>query len=182
MVQVRASTVHQGREEVCAAMLYAASFHCLVEERKDGEELKPRPKEKWTFVNKNVEARKHRTECRTAAIKCRCLRCGRSSKQMKIQVKCEGPKWLQEDSKHKLGRWCKSHLGLHDMVRRVARNGEALIWCRKCSGYARERLGPKLMIRYTTENGYERVWDNVETNLNPRRGEGPGQECERMDN
>ena len=31
------------------------------------------------------------------------------------------------------------------------------------------------------ENGYERVWDNVETNLNPRRGEGPGQECERMD-
>ena len=32
------------------------------------------------------------------------------------------------------------------------------------------------------ENGYERVWDNVETNLNPRRGEGPGQECERMDN
>ena len=34
-------------------MLYAASFHCLVEERKDGEELEPTPKEKWTFVDQN---------------------------------------------------------------------------------------------------------------------------------
>ena len=34
-----------------AAMQYAASFHCLVEERKDCEELKPKPKESglsWT--------------------------------------------------------------------------------------------------------------------------------------
>ena len=31
------------------------------------------------------------------------------------------------------------------MVRRMDRYGEVLIWCRKCSGYARQRMGPKLM-------------------------------------
>ena len=30
------------------------------------------------------------------------------------------------------------------MVRRVDRQGEVLIWCRKCSGYERQRMGPKL--------------------------------------
>ena len=32
------------------------------------------------------------------------------------------------------------------------------------------------------ETGHERVWKDVKTNLNTRRGEGPCQECERMDN
>ena len=31
------------------------------------------------------------------------------------------------------------------MVRSVDRQGEVLIWCRKCSGCARQRMGPKLM-------------------------------------
>ena len=31
------------------------------------------------------------------------------------------------------------------MVRRVDGQGEVLKWCRKCSGYARQRMGPKLM-------------------------------------
>ena len=31
------------------------------------------------------------------------------------------------------------------MVRRLDRQGEVLIWCRKCSGYARQRIGPKLV-------------------------------------
>ena len=31
------------------------------------------------------------------------------------------------------------------MVRRMDRQGEVLIWCRKCSGYARQRMGPKLV-------------------------------------
>ena len=34
------------REQVCAALQHAAGFHCLVEEWKDCEELKPKPKEK----------------------------------------------------------------------------------------------------------------------------------------
>ena len=44
MAEARAETVQQEREEIYAALQYAASFHCLVEEWKDCEELKPKPK------------------------------------------------------------------------------------------------------------------------------------------
>ena len=37
------------------------------------------------------------------------------------------------------GKWRKRHMGGHDMVRRVDRQGDVLIWCRKCSGYARQK-------------------------------------------
>ena len=75
MAQIRASTVQQKREVVFAALQYAASFHCLVEERQDYEELKPKPKEKCTFVNK--KGKKHRMEWCAAAKKYRCARCER---------------------------------------------------------------------------------------------------------
>ena len=39
----------------------------------------------------------------------------------------------------------KRHLGGHDLVRRMDRQGEVLIWRRKCSAYVRQRMGPKLM-------------------------------------
>ena len=45
----------------------------------------------------------------------------------------------------KLEKWERRHLGGHDLVRRMDRQGEVMIWCRKCSGYARQRMGPKLM-------------------------------------
>ena len=45
-----------------AALQYAASVHCLVEEWKDCEELKPKPKEKWLFMEKKSENTRHRTE------------------------------------------------------------------------------------------------------------------------
>ena len=38
----------------------------------------------------------------------------------------------------KMGR---PHLGDHYLVRRMNSQGEVLIWCRKCSGYARQRMG-----------------------------------------
>ena len=41
LAEARAET----REEVHVALQYAASFHCLMEEWKDCEELKPEPKE-----------------------------------------------------------------------------------------------------------------------------------------
>ena len=44
--EMRAKTVQQEREEVHAALQYAASFHCLVGDWKDCEELKPKPEEK----------------------------------------------------------------------------------------------------------------------------------------
>ena len=39
----------------------------------------------------------------------------------------------------------KSDIWCHDLVRRLDRQGEVLIWCRKCSGYATQRMGPNLM-------------------------------------
>ena len=41
--------------------------------------------------------------------------------------------------------WFLILMGGHDMLRKVDRQGDILIWCRKCSGYARQRMGPKLM-------------------------------------
>ena len=55
------------------ALQYAAIFHCLVEEWKDCEELKPKPKEKWIFVDKKREDTKHRTEWCAEANKYRCM-------------------------------------------------------------------------------------------------------------
>ena len=37
------------------------------------------------------------------------------------------------------------HLGGHDLVRRMDRQGEVLIWCWQCLGHARQRMGPKLI-------------------------------------
>ena len=62
MAEAIAETMQQEREEVCAALQCAASFHCLVEQWKDCEELRPKPKEKLVFVEKKSENMKHRTE------------------------------------------------------------------------------------------------------------------------
>ena len=45
----------------------------------------------------------------------------------------------------KFGTWGRRHLGGHDLVRRMDMQGEVLKWCRKCSGYARQRMGPNQM-------------------------------------
>ena len=103
MAKVKAKTVQQVREEVCAVLQHAASFHCLVQEWKDCEELKPNPRERWIFVDKKREEMKHRTEWYVQANKCRCMRCGRSSKYMKMPGTCMGPKYVSEI----LGKWEK---------------------------------------------------------------------------
>ena len=46
MAEAKAETMQQEREEVYEALQYAASFDCLVEQWKDCEELRPKPKEK----------------------------------------------------------------------------------------------------------------------------------------
>ena len=43
------------------------------------------------------------------------------------------------------GKLKKRQLGRHELVRRMDRQGEVLIWYRKSSGYARQRMGPKVM-------------------------------------
>ena len=74
MAEARAETMKQEREEVYVALQCAASFHCLVEEWKDCEDFKPKPKEKWTFVYKKSEGTKHRTEWCAEADRYRCMR------------------------------------------------------------------------------------------------------------
>ena len=44
--------MQQEREEVCAALQYAASFHCLLEEWKDCEELKQKPKVDFSWMRR----------------------------------------------------------------------------------------------------------------------------------
>ena len=92
MAEARAKLCNRKREELYAALQYAASFHCLVEQWKDCEELKPKPKEKWIFFDKKSEETKHRTEWCAEANKYRCMRRGRGSKYMKMPAKCTGPK------------------------------------------------------------------------------------------
>ena len=87
--EVRADTMKQEREEVYVALQYAACFHCQVEQWKDWEELKPKPKEKWSFVDKRSEGTKLRTERCAEADRYRCRRCGRGSKCVKMPGRCQ---------------------------------------------------------------------------------------------
>ena len=168
MAEARAKTVQQEREEVYAALQYAASFHCLLEEWKDCEELKPKPKEKWNFFTRKSEDTKHRTEWCAEAEAYRCMRCGRGSKCMKMPGKCAGPEYLSE----KLGKCGKAtFLGGHDLVRRTDRKGEVLIRCRKCSGYVCEAgTGTKIdELLQAGASGHKRAWENVEKDSGSRR-------------
>ena len=56
----------------------------------------------WTFVDKKMEATKHRTEWFAAASKYRCMKCGRSSNKMQRPGTFDGPRRLGKDSSHKL--------------------------------------------------------------------------------
>ena len=71
----------------------------------------------------------------------RCMRCGKRQQIREHARKMHRTKI----SVTKFGKWRKRHLGGDDLVRRMDRQGEVQIWCRKCSGYARLRMGPKLM-------------------------------------
>ena len=64
-----------------------------------------------------------------------------AGKYMKMPRRCTGPKNLSTN----VGTWGKRYLGGHDLVRRVDRQFEVLIWCRKCSAHARQRMGQTLM-------------------------------------
>ena len=84
----------------------------------------------------------------------RCVRCGRSSKKIKknMPATVRGQGGREKTPNTSRERRGTSHLGGHDMVGRVDRHGEALIWCRKCPGCARQRLGRKWMNRCKPEN------------------------------
>ena len=88
------------REEVCAALQCAASFRCL-EEWKDCEKLKPKPKEKLTLVDEKKEGTKHRTDWCAETNKYRCMRCGRGSEYMSMQGNVQGQNTCQHFLKNR---------------------------------------------------------------------------------
>ena len=90
---------------------------------------------------KSLSQSRKRTEWCAEADRYRCMRCGRGSKYMKMPGRCNGPKFLSKS----LTKWRRRFLGGHDSVGRMHRQGEVLIWCRKCSGYGRQRMGAKLV-------------------------------------
>ena len=100
---------------------------------------------------------KHRTEWCAEADKYRCMRCGSGSKYVKISRKCTGTKLLSKS----LGKWGRRQLGGHDLVRRMDRQGEVLIWRRRCSGHARQRMEPKLMQCCRPEQVENKEYGNI---------------------
>ena len=80
MMQIRASTVQQKREEGYAALQHAPSFHCLVEEWQDSEELKPQAELRYALgmVCSNEQIPLHQLRERTVNM-WRTLICRRSS-------------------------------------------------------------------------------------------------------
>ena len=109
-----------------AALQYAASVHCcLVEEWKDCEELKPKAKEKWRFVDKRSEEKKHRMECCAEADRYRCMRCGRGSKYMKMPGSYARKMHRTKVPVKKFWKMGRRHLGGHDFVTKMDRHGEA---------------------------------------------------------
>ena len=141
--------------------------------------MKTKPKEKWSFIDKKSEGMQHRTEWCAEAERNRCLRCGKGSKNMKLPGRCTGPKFLSKSS----SKWERLCLGGHDLVRKIDRQGEISIWCRKCSGYARQRMGPKLVNCCRPEQiGHPRVWQNVEKNSNSRGRKSPSQRGKELEN
>ena len=86
-------------------------FHCLVEECTISKSSSRNQKQSCFLWTKKVEAKSHRTEWCAAANKYRCMKYGRSSKKMKMQGTCEGPRWLGNNSNHKLNGKGTAHLG-----------------------------------------------------------------------
>ena len=91
MAQIRTSTVQQRREEVCAALRYAAGFHW-----RSGTILKKTRAQ--SFVDTKND-KKHCTKWCAATSKYRCMRCGRSCNNTKTPGKRDGPMWMGKEFK-----------------------------------------------------------------------------------
>ena len=61
--------------------------------------------------------------------------------------------------------------------------GEVLIWCRRCSGYARQRMGPKLLNCCRPEQmDTKEFWQHDEKNPNCRGRKSPSQRGKELEN
>ena len=178
MAEARAETMKQERGEVYVALQYAASFHCLAEEWKDCEELKPKPKEKWIFVDKKSEETKHRTEWCAEADQVSMYEMWKR-KQIYEDARIDV---LDQNSCQKV--WANGEGAIWEVMTWSEEwtAGEVFIWCRKCSVFARQRMGPKLVnCCKTGTDGHQRIWQNDEKNSNSRR-KSPSQRDKELEN
>ena len=87
MAQIRVSTFQVRREEVCAAFAVRSQFSLLGWRCCWIVKNLSRRRRKVCLCDRKVEAKKHRTEwCATTTRDC-CMRCGRSSKKVKLPGK-----------------------------------------------------------------------------------------------
>ena len=129
-----------------------------------------------------MQAKKHRTKWCAAASKYRCTRCGRSRIKMKMREKCEDPRRLVKDSKHKLKRWGKARLGGHDMLRRVDHMerpscGAESVRATHVAAWSQSWWTDTRQKSWTQKN----MEDFFEKSLQTRRRKGARQKRERMD-
>ena len=91
------------------ALQYAASFHCLVEEWKDCEELKPKPKESG-FLSENEASNR--------------VVCG--SRQVSM-YEIWKRKQIHEDARRCTcsGKWRRRHLGGHEPGQKSGQTGRS---------------------------------------------------------
>ena len=80
---------------------------------------------------------------------------------MKMKGMCTGPKYEAK----KLGRWRKRHMGGHDMVRRMDRQAEVLIWVWEMLWFWATKNGTQIdELLQAGASEHKRVWNHVETN------------------
>ena len=81
-VAAKALTMKQLGKALYAAIGFTAHFHVQVENWRDTDEIVPKEKVSWYFVQKRREGRKHRTEqCNDLGGHFDCMRCGKRCKQ-----------------------------------------------------------------------------------------------------
>ena len=63
------------------------------------------------------------------------------------------------------GKWRKRHLGGHDKVRKLDRQGDLLIWCRKMHGLCEAKDGTQVYeLLQAGESGHKRIRQDAKTN------------------
>ena len=124
----------------------------------------PQAKEKRIYVDKKREEAKPRTEWCAAASKCRCMRCGRGSKHMKLQGTCTGPKILGNN----FGNMEKATYGRTRYGQKNGLAGRSFDLVQKMVGLCTTENGTKNdELLQAGASGHKRAWKNVVTNSDP---------------
>ena len=85
---------------------------------------------------------------------------------MKMPGKCTGPKYLSGF----FGKWRERHLGGHDLLRRMDKQGEIFDMVQEMPRLCETENGAQIdELLQAGASGHTRAWRNVENNSNSRR-------------